>query len=107
MAWNDHRWSPGPYGLASSGSMSRVNTSEMPSVCWLASVDVGIVPLPAPPHPVQHEAVLLLVRALDQPDPQALAGVGPDHAGVRVAVVARLAVRVRRFHLVRVRRPGN
>ena len=37
-----------------------------------------VVPLPAPPHPVQGEAVLLLVGALDQPDPEALARVGAD-----------------------------
>ena len=60
-----------------------------------------VVPLPAPPHPVQHEAVLLLVRALDEPDPQALARVGADHAGVRIAEPARYAVRVRRLQLVR------
>ena len=35
MLLNRHRWSPGPYGDRAAGSTSRVNASEMPSVCWL------------------------------------------------------------------------
>ena len=42
-----------------------------------------VVPLARPPHPVHDEAVLLLVRALDQPDPHPLAGVAADGRGVR------------------------
>ena len=46
----------------------------------------GVVPFLAPAHPVQDEAVLLLVRALDQPDPQPLPGIGVHDLGVRLAL---------------------